>query len=73
MSSKGLYEAYPSSLLIEVVAVKYRGPNYFKANIRLIERLSGRVVEQKNYKLYYENITHWRKLDGKPHDTYILK
>ena len=60
----GAYYTIDNSSLYVKVDVKYRGSEYLKGKVTLYYRYGtskGIPLETKNYKLYYENISHWQR------------
>jgi hypothetical protein len=50
-------------IMIEVVKVSFRGPDYCKAYIRLVGARNGALYETiRGAKLFYKNISHWKKI-----------
>lgn len=46
----------------------YYGNGYFKAKITFYyksESLNGIPLQKGNYKIYYKNVTHWKRYDPK--------
>ena len=61
MISKGYYTTDNSDLYM-FVEPKYKGADYMKCKITLFYKLGsakGVMLEKKNYKVYYKNISHW--------------
>lgn len=60
---RGFYTITNSDLYLEFIP-KYYGDGYIKAKIRLFYKYGKYkdvMIEQKNYKIYDKDITHWKK------------
>lgn len=60
--TKGRYYTDNSDLFVEILKIYYSNDEYFKAKIVLSNKKNGIVYETKCYKIFYENITHWKRL-----------
>lgn len=61
----GHYESPRSDLHVEIHKVQYQNGEYAKVKLTLSHKDYGYVYElRKNYKLYFKNIYHWRKVNA---------
>ena len=63
--SKGYYTIDNSDLYWYFVP-KYKSDSYVKCKLTLMYKkgtMKGMVVEEKNYKLFWDKIEHWEKYD----------
>ena len=59
---KGLYVTDNSSLVVDVISCGYYNEEYAKIKINLYSK-SGLLYEsRKNYKVWWKNIEHWRRM-----------
>jgi hypothetical protein len=57
------YTAKNASILIKVIKVYYRGPDYMKAKCELYSKYGKELIQKKTFKLYYKRIKHWEKYE----------
>ena len=58
----GLYVTDNSDLVIDVIKSSYWNNRYIKIKINLYNKHNGILYESRtNYKVYWENISHWRR------------
>ena len=59
----GYYHTDIGSTNIRILAIYYSTKDYFVCKLELIDCASGFPLEEKpkQYRIYYENITHWKK------------
>ena len=62
--SGNTYTSENTDLAILVIKVRYRGEEYIKFKGKLFNKYNGIEYEHRNYKVYYNNITHWKRLDN---------
>ncbi len=63
IKSGASYYTENSDLVITIIKVRYRADDYFKAKAKISNRYNGIIYQNKNYKIYYKNISHWKILD----------
>ena len=59
--NRGVYYTFNSDLAIEIMSIYYTCEAYFKCKARIYNRFNNIVYEEKGYKIYYDNISHWKK------------
>ena len=62
--NKGEYTAPNCSLKMTVIKIQYSNLEYVKFKGILSNKMNGIIHETKNYKLYWEKISHWEKVFG---------
>ena len=59
--TKGSYYADNSDLLITIHSIVFSNKVYFKAIATLSNKITFEVYENKKYKIYFQNIKHWKR------------
>lgn len=57
----GLFITDNSDLVIDVIKSSYWNKKYIKMKINLYNKNGTLYESRKNYKVYWENISHWRR------------
>ena len=59
----GDYITNNSDLMVTILKVRFRHPDYTKVRAILSNRYNGIEYETKNYKIYNNWTSHWKKIN----------